>query len=126
MLPFGYFKVLKDDVMEFCGISRRCINTSSGPKLIASIIITENLLPCAYVFSVYLLKKMYKHVFSFASVSTLIEVCFILAFCRNLSNDRLDDCVNKTVLVKTAVNDFEQYLDTATKVEDENNSFDLV
>ena len=51
---------------------------------------------------------MHKHLFSSASVSTFTQVCSILAFCKNLSNDCLDDCVSKTVLVKMAVDDFEQ------------------
>ena len=120
MLPSGYFK---DDAMEFHRLSRSCTNTGSAPKLIASIIITENLLPSGYV---YFPKKMYKRIFSSALVSTLREVSYILAFCKNLSNDCLDDFVNKTVLVKTSVDALEQYLDTATKVGDENNFFSLV
>ena len=42
-------KGLKDDTMEFRCISS-CSDTSSSPKLIASIFITENLLPSAYVY----------------------------------------------------------------------------
>ena len=56
-------------------------------------------------------------------MSTLTEIHYIIAFCKNLSNDWLDDCVNKTVLGKMAVNILEQYLDTVTKVEDGINSF---
>ena len=125
-LPSDYFKVLKDNAMEFYCISRNCTDTRSAPKLIASIIITENLLPSAYVYSVYLSKKIYEHLFSSASVSTLTKVSYILAFCKNLSNECLDDCVNKTVIVKMTVNALEQCLDTATEVGDGNNSFGLV
>ena len=73
--------------------------------------------------SVYLLKKMCKHLLSSASVSTLTKVSNTLAFCENLSNKSLNGCVSKTVLVKMAVNALEQYFDTATKVRDEDNSF---
>ena len=59
-------------------------------------------------------------------MSSLTEVSNILAFCKSLSNECLDDCVNKTVLVKMAVNALEQYLDTATKIRDKNNSFGLI
>ena len=59
-------------------------------------------------------------------MSTLTEVNNILAFWKSLSNECLDDCVNKTVLVKMAVNALEQYLDTATKIRDKNNSFGVV
>ena len=74
----------------------------------------------------YLAKKMYEHLLSSISVSTLTEVSNILAFCKSLSNECLDDCVNKTVLVKMAVNALERYLDTATKIRDKNNSFGLI
>ena len=126
ILPSGYFKLLKDDAVEFYCISKSYTDISSAPKLIASIIITENLLTSAYVDSVYLAEKMYEHLLSSVSVSTLTEVSNMLAFCKNLSNKCLDDCVNKTVLVKMAVNALEQYLDTATKIRDKNNSFDLI
>ena len=126
-LLFDYFKVLKDNnTMEFHCISRNCTDTRSAPKLIASIIITENLLPSAHVYSVYLSKEIYEHLFSSASVSTLTKDSYILAFCENLSNKCLDDCVNKTVLLKMTVNALEQCLDTATKVGDGDNSFGLV
>ena len=82
MLHSAYFKVLKDDAVELHCISRSCTDISSAPKLIASIIITENLLPSAYVYSVYLPKKMYEHLLSFASESTLTEVCLFLLFVR--------------------------------------------
>ena len=97
ILPSGYFKMLKDDAVEFHCISKSCTDISSTPKLIASIIITENLLPTAYVDSVYLAKKMYKHLLSSVLVSTLTEVSNIPAFCKSLSNECLNDCVNKTV-----------------------------
>ena len=111
ILPSGYFKVLIDGVMKFRCISKSYVVTSSTQKLIASVIITKNLLPSANVNSVYLPKKMYEHLLSFAAVSTLTKVSDILSFCRNLSNECLDDCVSKTVLVKMAVNALEQYLD---------------
>ena len=76
--------------------------------------------------SVYLAKKMCEHSLSSVSVRTLTEVNNILAFCKSLSNECLDDCVNKTALVKMAVNALEQYLDTATKIRDENNFFGLI
>ena len=57
ILPSGYFEVLKDDAVEFHCISKSYTDISSAPKLIASVIITENLLPSAYVDSVYLAKK---------------------------------------------------------------------
>ena len=47
MLLSGYFKVLKNDSMEFQCLSRSCADASSAPKLVASIIIAENVLPSA-------------------------------------------------------------------------------
>ena len=74
--------MLKGDAVEFHCISKSYTDISSAPKLIASIIITENLLPSAYVDSVYLAKKMHEHLLSsvFVSVSTLTEVSNILVF----------------------------------------------
>ena len=108
ILSSGYFKVLKDDAVEFHCISKSYADISSAPKLIASVITTENLLPSAYVDSVYLAKKMYEHLLSSVSVSTLTELSDVLAFCKGLLNECWDDCVNKTVLVKMAVNALEQ------------------
>ena len=65
-------------------LSKNCTDVNSAAKLIASIIITENLLPNAFVYHVYSMQ--------------------LLAFCKNAFNEYLEDCVNKTVLVEIAIN----------------------
>ena len=70
----------------------------------ASIIITKNLNPNAFVDSVHLPKKMYKNLSSFSSMNSQTEFCNILAVCKNVFNECLEDCINKIVLVEIAVN----------------------
>ena len=43
------------------------------------------------------------------------EVCNILAFCKNVHNECLEDCVNKTV-VEIAVNVPEKYFNSGIKL----------
>ena len=90
---------------------------NSAPKLIASIIITEDLIPNAYVDSVHLPKKVCEHLLSSSSVSTQAEVCNILAFCKNVS----EDCIQKNIFVEIAVNALKKYTNSAIEVKDENN-----
>ena len=62
VLPFGYFKVLKEnEPIEFHCIFGSDFDTGFAPKLISSVIITDNLLLSAYVDSVFVPKEMYKH-----------------------------------------------------------------
>ena len=82
------------------------------------------MLPNAFVDSVHLPKKMYEHLLSSSSVNSQTKVCNILAFCKNLFNECLEDCVNETVLVEIAVMVFENYFNSG--IEDENNFFGLV
>ena len=88
---------------------RLSFDVNSATKLIASIITTENLIPNAFADFVHIPKKMYKHLLSSFSVNSQTEVCNILAFCKNVFNQRLKDCINKTVLVEIAVNVLEKY-----------------
>ena len=44
------------------------------------------------------------------------EVCNILAFCKNVFDECLEDCVNKTVLVKIAINILEKYFNSGIKL----------
>ena len=44
------------------------------------------------------------------------EVCNILAFCENVFNECLEDCVNKTVLVKIAINIIEKYFNSGIEL----------
>ena len=74
------------------------------------------MIPNAFVESVYLPKKMYKHLLSSSSVNSRTEVCNILAFCQNLCNKCLEDCVNKTVVIEIAVNVLEKYFNSSIKL----------
>ena len=47
---------------------------------------------------------MYKDSSSFSLVNSQTEFCNILVVCKNVFNEYLEDCVNKTVLVEIAVN----------------------
>ena len=49
-----------------------------------------------------------------------------LAFCESMTKELLDDHINKITLVKVALNTLQQYLDTASKLEDPNNSIGLI
>ena len=93
-------------------LSKNCTDIDTAAKLIASIINTENLIPNAFVDSVHLPKKMYEQLLSSFSVGSQTEICNILAFWKNVFNECLEDCVNKTVLVEIAVNVFEKFFNS--------------
>ena len=93
-----------------------CADVNSAAKLIASINITENLISNAFVDSVHLPKKMYKHLSSSSSVNSQIEICNILAFCKNVFNECLEDCINKTVLGEITVNVLEKYFNSGIEL----------
>ena len=126
VLPSGYLKAFKNDSIEFHCISRTCADASSAPKLLASLIIPENLVPCAYVDSIFLPNVMYDHLLSSSAIRSLTEISNVLAFCKSMSKEFLDDHINKIMLVKVALNALQQYLDTASTLEDPNNSFGLI
>ena len=44
------------------------------------------------------------------------EVGNILAFCKNVYNECLEDCVNKTVVVEIAVNVLEKYFNSGIEL----------
>ena len=44
------------------------------------------------------------------------EVCNILAFCKNVFDEWLEDCVNKTVLIEIAVNVLEKYFNSGIEL----------
>ena len=93
-----------------------CVDVNSAAKHIASINITENLISNAFVHSVHLPKKMYKHLLSSSSVNSQIEICNILAFCKNIFNEYLEDCFNKTVLGEINVNVLEKYFNSGIEL----------
>ena len=53
--------MFKDDVVEYYCFSKNCTIVKSFVKLIASIIITANLTPNAFVGSMHFSKKLYEH-----------------------------------------------------------------
>ena len=75
--------------------SKNCTDVNSAAKLIASIIITKNLIPNVFVDSVHIPKKIYKHLLTSSSMNSQTEICNILAFCKNVFNEWLEDWVNK-------------------------------
>ena len=88
---------------KFHCFSKNCADVNSAAKFTASIIITKNLIPNAFVDSVHIPEKIHEHSLSSSSVNSQIEVCSTLAFCKNVFNECLEDCVNKTVLAEIAV-----------------------
>ena len=69
---------------------------------------------------------MYDHLLSSSAISSLTEISNVLAFCKSMSKEFLDDHINKIMLVKVALNALQQYLDTASTLEDPNISFGLI
>ena len=57
---------------------------------------------------------------------TQAKVCNILVFCKNVSKEWLEDCIQKNIFLKIAVNTLEKYINSAIEVKDENNFFGLV
>ena len=47
---------------------------------------------------------MSEHLLSSFSINNQTEVCNILAFCKKVLNELLENCVNKTALVEIGVN----------------------
>ena len=73
-------------------------------------------MPNAFVDSVHLPKKIFKHLLSFSSVNSQTEVCNIFYFGKNLFNECLADCINKTALVEIAVNVLKKYFNFDIKL----------
>ena len=44
------------------------------------------------------------------------EVCNIFAFCKNVCNECLEDCVNKTVVVEIAANVLEKHFNSGIEL----------
>ena len=61
-------------------------------------------------------KKNYKHLLSFSSVNHQTEVCNILALCKNLCNECLEDYIKKTVVVEIAVNVLKKYFNSGIEL----------
>ena len=101
--------MFQDDICEFHCFSKNCTDVNSAAKLIASTIITENLILKAFIDSVHLSKKLYEYLLSSSSVNSQTEVCNVFAFCKNVFNECLEDCVNKTLLIEIAVNVLKEY-----------------
>ena len=101
-LPAGYIKVEKEQFLHFYYIV--CDDNSSiAPNLMASIIIEDDLSLKAFVSSVLVPKEMYKHFLSCDSITTVTEVCNILALCKNLCSDLHSDCHNNCKSIKLAI-----------------------
>ena len=59
---------------------------------------------------------MYKHLLSSSSVNRQTELCNVLAFFKNVCNECLEDCVNKTVVEEIAVNVLEKYFNSGIEL----------
>ena len=64
----------------------------------------------------HLPKKMYKNLLSFSLVNSQTEFCNILAVCKHVFNECLEDCVNKTVLEEIAVNVLKKYFNSGIEM----------
>ena len=83
VLPSGYVTVMKDKVVEFRNIALLPDETTA-PKLLTSIIVTDNLKVKAFVTSVLVPPKLYKYLQQSASLKSLSELANILAFCKGM------------------------------------------
>ena len=74
------------------------------PKLIASVLISDDLNISAFVDCVPLSSKLFDHLLASTSFHTITKICNILAFCKNMSKENFQDIQDEKLLIKLAIN----------------------
>ena len=102
-LPTGYTKVINEHSFEFHYIlSPSQKQKIAAPKLISSLVVYENMTFKAFPDFVPLSHETFNHLLSSICITTITELCNVLAYCKNLSSESLN-YRNNDVFVKLAI-----------------------
>ena len=115
ILPSGYTAISTSNSMQFHYIACQ-ENFHDTPKLLSSVVVTEDLIVKPFVLSTPLPSSSFCYIIARTKLSNTSQLLNILALCVSLS--QMDSSINSKVFISTAINCFEMFLSTRL---DENN-----
>lgn len=109
-LPSGYIVVSNSNSMLFHYIACQ-ENFQDAPKLLSSVVVTEDLTVKPFVLSIPLPSSSFCHIVSGTKLSNTSELLNILALCKSLS--QMDSSISSKVFMSTAIKCLEIFLSTS-------------
>ena len=106
-LPIGHLKLSNSNNMQFDFIGYQK-NFEYAPKLLSSVIVTEELTIKPFVLSTPLPPSSFFHIMSGTKLSNTSQLINILALCKSFS--QMNNLNNLNILVNIAINFLEKYL----------------